>query len=352
MEKMEQYFAKLAKVNENSRILLLTHTDLDGAGAAVLLKSFFRDGVDVIHCPNDMMSRMIRDKASDPDTAKEYDLMIVSDISCSEEDAEYVDKHKQVALVLLDHHQTAVGLNRFSWACVQPLLLKGSYRDSILYETGAVSVHSSGTSLVYDYMEYCGLTRKFRNPELAKRFVFMVAAYDTWDWVNVFGGDKYFRILQTLFEQYGIELFESVFWKRISNSRRGLNLYSDTDSLLLRIAENKKKYFLKEKVANRIRGGNTTLCGRTYSFAYCSINENIPDVFEYMMENYDVDLHIVDYGSGLSFRTRRKDINLGQITKEFGGGGHPGAGGVKIPLEQRVETLKRVMKTSFIEFND
>ena len=169
---MEQYFAKLAKVNENSRIL--THTDLDGAGAAVLLKSFFRDGVDVIHCPNDMMSRMIRDKASDPDTAKEYDLMIVSDISCSEEDAEYVDKHKQVALVLLDHHQTAVGLNRFSWACVQPLLLKGSYRDSILYETGAVSVHSSGTSLVYDYMEYCGLTRKFRNPELAKRFGYRI----------------------------------------------------------------------------------------------------------------------------------------------------------------------------------
>ena len=98
--------------------------------------------------------------------------------------------------------------------------------------------------------------------------------------------------------------------------------------------------------------GNITLSGRTYSFAYCDVNENMPDVFEYMIKNYDVDLHIIDYDSGLSFRTSRKDINIGQITKEFGGGGHPGAGGVKIPLEQRVETLKRVMKTSFIEFND
>lgn len=352
MEKMEQYFSKLAKVNENNRVLLLTHTDMDGSGAAVLLKSIFRDKVDVLHCSNDVMSRMIRDRATDLDTAKEYDFMIVSDISCSEEDAEYIDKHKQVNLVLLDHHQTADSLNRFSWACVQPLLLNGSYRDTALYGTGVVPVHSSGTSLVYDYLEYCGLTSKLRNPELAMLFVFMVAAYDTWDWVNVFGGDRHFRDLQTLFLQYGIEEFENVFWKKISDSRRGLNLYSDTDLLLLRIAENKKKNFLKGKVANRIRKGNITLSGRTYTFTYCDVNENMPDVFEYMMENYDVDLHMIDYGSGLSFRTSRKDINIGHIVKEFGGGGHLGAGGVKIPLKQRVETLKRVMKTSFIEFND
>lgn len=341
---MEKYFSKLEKLNENNRVLLLTHTDMDGAGAAVLLKSIYRDKVDVLHCSNDVMSRMIRDRATDPDTAKEYDFMIVSDISCSEEDAEYLDKHKQVNLVLLDHHQTAVDLNRFSWACVQPLLLKGSYRDTALYGTGVVPVHSSGTSLVYDYLEYCGLTSKLRNPELAMLFVYMVAAYDTWDWVNVFGGDRHFRDLQTLFMQYGIEEFENVFWKRISDSRRRLNLYSDTDILLLRIAKNKKKYFLKEKVANRIRRGNITLSGRTYSFTYCDVNENMPDVFEYMIKNYDVDLHIVDYGSGLSFRTSRKDINIGHIVKEFGGGGHPGAGGVKIPLEKRKEMLEKVMK--------
>ncbi len=348
---MERYFSRLAKVNKDDRILLLTHTDLDGAGAAILLKSIFRDRVDVVHCPNGMMSRMIKNNATDPETAEKYDLMIVSDISCNDEDAEYIDKCKQLDLVLLDHHQTAVGLNRFSWACVQPLLLKGSYRDANLYGTGVVSAHSSGASLVYDYLEYCGLKEEFQNPELAMLLVFMIAAYDTWDWVNVFGGVRYFRDLQTLFMQYGIEEFENVFREKLTDPKEG-SVFSDTDKLLLRIADNKKRYFLSEVVAHRIRTGSIRLSRQPYSFAYCDVSESLPDVFTYMQDKYDVDLYVVDYGSGLSFRTSRPDINVGELVRQFGGGGHPGAGGVKISFKQRVETLKNVMKTSIIEFDD
>ena len=53
-----------------------------------------------------------------------------------------------------------------------------------------------------------------------------------------------------------------------------------------------------------------------------------------MKENYaDTDIYIINYGNGLSFRVTREDINIGQLVTLWGGGGHPGAAGVKIPGE-------------------
>ena len=341
-QKEKELFKKLAKVLLGCRVLLLTHTDMDGAAPVVILSILFGGRVDVIHCSNAEMSRIIREKSTDPETAEKYDVILVADISCTEEDAEIIDRHKVVDVVLLDHHATALGLNRFRWACVQPELIPGSFRDSVLYGTEARPVHSSGTSLVYDYIEYCNLTDMLPNRELTKYFTFLVSGYDTWDWVNVFGKDQRFRDLQTLFVQYGIEEFETAFAERLSDPAAEV-LFNDTDRLLLRIADSKRKHFLEDIVAHRIRTGNIRIGERYYSLAYCTVSENLPDVFEYMRANYDVDLHMVDYGTGVSFRTDKPDVNVAEIVKRIGGGGHPGAGGVRIPIEKRQALLEDVL---------
>lgn len=340
-----EIFATLKKLVLGCRVLLLTHTDMDGAGPAVILSILFGGRVDVIHCSNAEMSRIIREKATDPETAEKYDIILVADISCTEEDAEIIDRHKVVDVVLLDHHATALGLNRFRWACVRPELIPGSFRDTVLYGTEAKPVHSSGTSLVYDYIEYCGLADRLPNPELAKYLVFLIAGYDTWDWVNVFGKDQRFRDLQTLFMQYGIEKFETAFAERLSDLAAEA-LFNDTDRLLLRIAESKRKHFLEEVVRNRIHTGNIRIGERYYSLAYCTVSENMPDVFEYMRANYDVDICMIDFGTGVSMRTDKSDVNIAEIVKRVGGGGHPGAGGVRIPSEKRQALLEDVLDAS------
>lgn len=337
-----EMFATLKKLVLGCRILLLTHTDMDGAGPAVILSNLFGERMDVIHCSNAEMSHIIREKATDPETAEKYDIILAADISCTEEDAEIIDRHKVVDVVLLDHHATALGLNRFRWICVRPELIPGSFRDAVLYGTEVKSVHSSGTSLVYDYLECCGLTDMLPNRELAKYFTFLISGYDTWDWVNVFGKDQRFRNLQTLFMQYGIEEFETAFAARLSN-KAAESLFNDTDRHLLRIADSKRKHFLEDVVAHRIRTGNVRIGERYYSLAYCTVSENMPDVFEYMRANYDVDLHMIDYGTGVSFRTNKPDVNVAEIVKRVGGGGHSGAGGVRIPLEKRQALLEDVL---------
>jgi oligoribonuclease NrnB/cAMP/cGMP phosphodiesterase (DHH superfamily) len=239
---------------------------------------------------------------------------------------------------------TALGLNKFSWACIQPDLIPESFRDAVLYGTESRPVHSSGTSLVYDYLEYCGYANKFPNRELAKYLTFLIAGYDTWDWVNVFEKDQRFRDLQTLFMQYGIEEFETAFTERISDPEAAV--FNDTDQMLLRIAQSKRKHFLEEVVAHRIRTGNIRIEERYYSLAYCTVSENMPDVFEYMRANYDVDICMIDYGTGVSMRTNKPDVSIAEIAKRVGGGGHPGAGGVRIPFEKRQTLLEDVLKAS------
>lgn len=341
-QKEKELFKKLAKVLLGCRVLLLTHTDMDGAAPVVILSILFGERVDVIHCSNAEMSRIIREKSTDPETAEKYDVILVADISCTEEDAEIIDRHKVVDVVLLDHHATALGLNRFRWACVQPELIPGSFRDAVLYGTEAKPVHSSGTSLVYDYLEYCNLTDMLPNRELAKYFTFLVSGYDTWDWVNVFGKDQRFRDLQTLFMQYGIEEFETAFTERLSDPAAEV-LFNDTDRMLLRIADSKRKHFLEDIVAHRIRTGNIRIGERYYSLAYCTVSENMPDVFEYMRANYDVDICMIDFGTGVSMRTDKSDVNIAEIVKRVGGGGHPGAGGVRIPFEKKQALLEDVL---------
>ena len=347
-----EIFEKLKKLVLGCRILLLTHTDMDGAGAAIVLKAIFGDRVDVIHCSNAVMSRTIKEKTTDPETAEKYDLVLIADISCTEEDAEYIDQQKVVDVVLLDHHATALALNKYSWACVQPDLLAGSYRDSIVYSLALGlpqrPAHSSGTSLVFDYLEYCGLAGMIPNLELAKYLVLLIAGYDTWDWDNLFERDQRFRNMQTLFSQYGIDRFEAVFTKRLSDPEG--TLFNDTDRDYLLTAESKKEHFLKEIVKNRIKTGNIRIGERYYSLAYCTVSENMPDVFEYMRANYDVDICMIDYGTGVSMRTDKPDVNIAEIVKRVGGGGHPGAGGVRIPSEKRQALLEDVLDAA-IYFN-
>ena len=348
MNNIIKIFTTLKKLVLGCRILLLTHNDMDGAGAAIVLKVIFGDRVDVIHCSNAVMSRTIKEKTTDPETAEKYDIVLIADISCTEEDAEYIDQHKVVDVVLLDHHATALSLNKYSWACVQPDLLAGSYRDSIVYSLTLGlpqrPAHSSGTSLMFDYLEYCGLAGMIPNLELAKYLVLLITGYDTWDWDNLFERDQRFRNMQTLFTQYGIDRFEAVFTKRLSDPEG--TLFNDTDKERLLDAESKKKYFLEEIVKHRIKTGNIRIGERYYSLAYCTVSENLPDVFEYMRANYDVDLHMVDYGTGVSFRTDKPDVNIAEIVKRVGGGGHPGAGGVRIPIEKRQALLEDVLDAS------
>lgn len=193
--------------------------------------------------------------------------------------------------------------------------------------------HSSGTSLILDYMYYCGINfLPDASCITAENICLWISAYDTWDWKTCFEGNYKFKDENLLFAAYGNNLYVR---RRLSKIGLSPIYYgSDTDRIMLKAEKAKRKEHV-ENIKNQIKFGTLDIpmednYTRTYDIAYIDDSKYIFDVLDYMRDTYpQLDLFIVNYGNGVSIRSDKEDINVAEIVKQFGGGGHKGAGGFK-----------------------
>jgi oligoribonuclease NrnB/cAMP/cGMP phosphodiesterase (DHH superfamily) len=341
-------FSKLRIPKPADKILLLTHTDLDGSGPVVLLRKVFKD-LTVKHCSNNTMSFDIKNAVCNPEVNEDYDFIFVTDISCNEADAEKINSNSHHdRLILLDHHPTATHLNQYSWACVQVAPFEDSYRMEY-YPEGA-DAHTSATSLVFDYLEYAGYVSEddYRTERL-REIVHIIASYDTWDWHTVFDDREICQTLDKLFDIYGAKRMENKLYDYIWCDFIHPDLITETDQLFLDVEADKVAAYVDS--LQKFKTGNLQMNGRYYSIVFCSSSSYLMETFERMEELCpDYDLYCVNYGTGLSIRSRRDDIHVGELMKSVGGGGHAGAGGVKIPVDLLNSVMEQTLgATLFVD---
>lgn len=337
----EEAFKKFKKPDIYDKILLLTHTDLDGSGPVILLKTIFKN-VTVKHCSNHTMSYDIKNAVCNPEVNFLYDRIFVCDISCSMADAEKINANpNRDKLILLDHHGSAEKLNQFPWARVAPEIISDSYRTS-LYPDGAIG-HSSGTSLMYDFLDYFGFMEGVKNLEFIQTLVHTIAALDTWDWNDIFGKERTFNDMGIVFDMRDSDNFEETMLGRIESDSP--KLFDETDKLLIEINERKVNSYLENK-KQYFQTGNLQYDGRYYSTVFCSSTQYLQETLECMKEEYPgYDLYVLYYGTGLSIRATDPAINVGKLLEKIGGGGHPGAGGVSVPFDYIRDTIERTLST-------
>lgn len=341
-------FAKLPKIHLDDNILLISHNDLDGSGPAILLHCLC-DNITTIHVGNAAMSKTICDYVTDSCKANEYDIIIACDISVTEEDAEQIDaSENKNKFLLLDHHSSASYLKDKSWAVISPDIIADSYRmdyypPEVKTTESPSKMHSSGTSLLYDYLDYYGYTQYFTNRKLVQDFVHKVAVFDTGDSIHIFGRDEIYSIAPTLFDIYGSDFYESTMIERLSTTSDNLRKrLEDMDAKIL-IAEDMKITRHLDMIKHILHTGTLKLKDRTYSVMFCFTDSYLTQTFTYMMtEHPSYDIYFIDYGNGISLRTAKPDINVGEIAKQLHGGGHPGAAGFRHDFNDR---LKLIMKT-------
>lgn len=307
------------------KVKLFTHTDLDGVGCGVVAAhAFGKENVDITYCDYDKINEKVVHFLSTTNTY--YDLVLITDISVDEVVADIIDctinnttYYSDVdkmprKLILLDHHATAGWLNKYWWANVTPVKLTETRGEE----------KTSGTSMLFDYCvnhNHLGVLPSFQ----LFKFQETVRRWDTWDWMNLYGGEKAPKTLNSYLYLIGRERF--------------FNRFADNASLEFDAGEELVLQLEEERITNyisKVSRGVKKLHISGYKVGLVFAEQYISELGNAIAnDNPDIDFAvIVNLGGGtVSYRGVKDELDLGDIVIPLDGGGHAKAAGSKIPKD-------------------
>ena len=253
--------------------LLLTHTDLDGVGAAVVWTA--ATGAPYRIVENGEVDQAVAQALTDADE------VVLADHSIAETTVPLVEAHLAEGhrFQLLDHHKSALPLARYPWA--------------------TVDVERSGTGLLFDYLG---------RPEPLREFAELVEDHDLWR-----HADPRSSRLAALQALLGEERFMARF---VSDPRVA---FTEAEELLLDVEARRESDYIERKLEEaevlEINGARWAL---VWAESYRS------NLAHALIERLDVAASaIVNANSDkviVSLRGRGVDVSL--VAEAHGGGGH------------------------------
>ncbi|WP_438448056.1 DHH family phosphoesterase [Gorillibacterium sp. sgz5001074] len=293
-------------------IQLFTHNDLDAVGCGIVARCAFGDKVDIrYNSVSGLDAQLARYLEKARDRSKKVSLFI-TDLTVNEANEvalqEYAESGGKVRL--LDHHKTALHLNRHAWASVQ-----------VEYEDGRMA---SATSLFYDYLVQHGLLQARR---AIAEFVELVRQYDTWEWERK--GNVRAKRLNDLFFLLSLDDFEELMVERLAG-REGFE-FNEFEQKILDLEEEKIGRYVLRKKREVIQ---TQLAGKYVGIVHAeSYHSELGHELgrEYRHLDYIAILNVG--GKKISLRTVHDHIDVSEIAAKYGGGGHQKAAGCSLTEE-------------------
>lgn len=278
-------------------IKLITHNDLDGVGCYVVAKYFLDAEIDVSYCDYKNVNEIVLDVIK---THEQYDEILITDISVNEEVAEKLNNLED-KVKLLDHHPTALFLNKYTWAKVEIECDKGK---------------TCGTQMLFDDLKSVSNDYIKCIPKL---FVELVRRYDTWEWKDKYNDEKP-RKLNDLMYIVGKEYFIEDMLSKINT---GVDIFDKFSLKLLELRQKEVDRYIEKKDDNLII---KDILG--YNVGIVFADNFISELGDKLSELHpELDFIAMINQETISYRTTKDNVNLSEIAKHFGGGGHPKASG-------------------------
>lgn len=311
------------------KVKLFTHTDLDGYGCRIVLERLSSTVIPLHteHLDYTNVNERIKEFII-TNEYKNYGDILITDISVNEEVATMLESlySKGVRILLLDHHPTALWLNKYKWCRV------------IIEENGE---KTSGTEMVFnEYKPVFDTISTFSQStkdgvDKLQDLVTQIKRYDTWLWSEKYKDNKP-KILNDLFYILGSKRFiESV----VENSY-DVDLILDKYSLILELQQEKIQKYVEKKnkeiISMNVQGYNVGVV-----FAEQFISE-LGNELSKLNPQYDFIAMVSD--KTISYRTVKDNINCGEVAKLLGGGGHPKAAGSQINEYDKMDYLNSIFK--------
>lgn len=299
---------KLTKKLKHTKLLLFTHTDLDGYSCFIISKHYC-NYVRFFMCDYSNIENKMREQMEQGNIL-DYDMVILSDLSISVSFAKEFHTYCQrydIPFYIIDHHEKAIDieLDKLDFATV---LIEN--KDKL----------TCGTELLNDFfIELGGDSNK-----ALEDYIEQVRQYDVWDWKTL--NNPIPRDWNTLYYLLPKRKFFESVNEKVEN---GSIAFNSMENLLLEMEAEKIKYYITRKMKGVIyRNILGYCCGIIFAEQY--INE----LSEELKKDESVDIVIIIGFNGISYRTN-KEIDLNQFAKNFGGGGHIKAAGSTIPQEAK-----------------
>lgn len=309
----------------NNKVKLFSHTDLDGYGCNVVIKLIVGLNPDCENLNYDKINERVKEYFVNGEY-KQYCSTYITDISVNDEVAEVIDnliKTENIKVNLLDHHPTALELNKYDWVTVQ--IQKDNEK-------------TSGTRMLYDELStligYLDI-----NKNGLFDFVENIRKYDTWLWKEKYN-DIRPKQLNDLFFLLGSERFVDKMLYNLKYSFIDTMGFIEDNKLLLELQQEKIDKYVESKNKEII---NMNLVGYNAGIVFAEqFQSELGNRLSEMNPQYD--LIIMIGNKTISYRTVKENIDCGQIAKLFGGGGHPKASGSQISKEQQLVYIEELFK--------
>jgi len=284
----------MKEISVNSKVLSISHNDLDGCGSAILLGAVFNDIEYTVCSYYNINETLIKINP------KDYDWIFITDISPTL--PELLDRLPNS--ILIDHHQTAKHLHNPK---------KHRY----------INLKYSGTYLTKKFID------KMYGKDLLVRYTKMSVIINDYDmWIHKYPISKE---LNDVYGLYDHELFRKRFKDGIIKfSKRELNHIQSVKDHFDETYENLEIlefdtidscFFMADTLVNEL--SQRLMEEEGYEFVFFNTTKNYK----------------------ISVRSTMDDFNFGEYFKELGiGGGHPKAAGINADSEE--EMNKRI---TFIE---
>lgn len=281
---------------------IFTHTDLDGVGCAVLAK-YYNPDIEVEFCDYDNVSQKVSDFL---DNNIALGDLYITDISVSEEIAQRLDDNTD--FILLDHHPTALALNKYKCCTVK-------------VEDEKTGLKTCGTEMFYQWLVEYGYLNKSK---VLDKFVEIIRDYDTWRWVELGEDGVISKKVNDLLYIYGRENF--INWCLSSFIQRKFPNLGTIENMLLELRQEEIDKYVEKKNREMF---TQALCGKVSGIVFANkFTSELGNRLCKMHPEIDFVTMIDIEDCTVFYRTIKDDINLGRdVAALFGGGGHPKAAG-------------------------
>ena len=301
-------------------IKLFTHTDLDGISCEILGRIAFGEDIDVVRCGYGNIDDKVEEFIN---SDEEYDKLFITDISVKKELADALNNVSD-KVILLDHHKTALWLNEYPFALVQ-------------VEDESVG-KMCGAYLFYEYLKKNH--EEFNDTLALKLFVKYVRMYDTWEWKEKYDNIIPKRLNDLMYMDGPNEFIDKMVY-RLGNN---LFIFDDTDLMKLQIEQTYINSYIAQK--------NETLIVNDSLFPEHIVGIVFADKYISELGNKLCELHpeldfvvLINMSTlAVSYRTVKDDLDLSDIAKGFGGGGHPKASGSRFDASIVNDMLNNIFR--------